>query len=464
MFFLGSLQRTTTSTALREDFSYVVRTPNLLKEAIQSPESKNETLQEAPSEKKARDLEMLGQVDEALSLYYSLYTKDQSNEEYLSKIAGLLVKKESWSSAHEAYKKLFANPSHTNEVTLGYINTLLHLQSTPLKTEQITTIASILANLQNAENEKNYYTCILALSTEKNIKDSCQVLATSIDTKSSTLWKEIEDRLHRFDSQRDGKETYLSLMLSGLLSENGWYNLSFLKAKEVLLAQNEYRDAWILTGYDLIQMKEYQKALFYLEEAYKKDTTKVHVQYLLGVAHDHLGNKEKAISYYTIALKNKFPAEKDIIKRIGELYVSLGKYDLALEISLQTLKDKPNLSPDDYLSPLWILLNLQANPQKASEIAGEGLKKFPEDKTMEGIYQWSLCYQEDTKNDAYKRLKELGTSSPELIKVKVLATRCAIQMKNKKEALELLTNLKQQTATQEIYRQIQDLTSLTNAL
>ncbi len=76
---------------------------------------------------------------------------------------------------------------------------------------------------------------------------------------------------------------------------------------------------------------------------FKNDVTKLDYYFLLGFYHRHKGNKAKALEYYHSALEY-YPEHSRTKREIVNLYLSLGKYDEALDLAKENYeKRKTNI-------------------------------------------------------------------------------------------------------------------------
>ena len=155
----------------------------------------------------------------------------------------------------------------------------------------------------------------------------------------------------------------------------------------------DYRDAWVVLGYNYLVMEKYSLAQVALDTAYQLDQTKAHIQYLLGIAYDKQQQKEKAVSFYTLALDNQYPNKTALRQRIALLLVDLQKFDLALKQYVELVNENALATPEMYVSPIWIALEFVKDTQTARSLAEKAKEKFPDSHISDNLLGWVALSQ-----------------------------------------------------------------------
>lgn len=242
------------------------------------------------------------------------------------------------------------------------------------------------------ERASLYLQCITHafLGEETQVSELCPKVEKAFEgSREADIAHAFSEHYAVFSTFKDGSDAYLLTLHAKTFTEAGFPELSISTLKKVVGSNKDYRDAWTLLGYDYLTINQNSLALNALEKAYTLDTTKAYIQYLLAVTHDRMGSREKAISYYSIALSNRYEKDDEIRRRLTELYVENKNYQLAVDQYLALFaKTKPEKA-DDYAKLMWLYLDMLKNSEKGLSLAFEIQKSFPGSPMTDNYLGWA---------------------------------------------------------------------------
>lgn len=140
----------------------------------------------------------------------------------------------------------------------------------------------------------------------------------------------------RFDQHRDADVSYLWTLFAQKLGEWGELEISHYLAEKATDRKRDYRDAWIIRGYDELLLHRFEEAEVSLLTAYELDPGNHHIQYLLGLTYFELKKPELSTRYLLYARQN-LPAVKEdkrhyeniILEKLAENAMTMNDYPLA---------------------------------------------------------------------------------------------------------------------------------------
>ncbi|MDD5482076.1 MAG: tetratricopeptide repeat protein [Kiritimatiellae bacterium] len=124
--------------------------------------------------------------------------------------------------------------------------------------------------------------------------------------------------------------------------------------------------------------RQIEKALECFRKIAVRDPDNVQIQQKIALCHVALGNREKALETLE-KIAGRDAQNPDIYYYLGELYDSLGDRKHAIE-NLKAARDAEPTNPKSYLK--MAVIHLRNDPQKASEILKDGLKKIPRERAF----------------------------------------------------------------------------------
>lgn len=345
--------------------------------------------------KKIADLKAQGSYDAALQIVVSYEQQEPDKKRLLEEKADILSYVKKWKDVEEVYKTLASIEPKNSIYPVKSLEATLH----SLQKEQF---EQALKNAQERlpkfaqSPERIFLACVLAvyLNNENDVKTHCtQAQENKLTDTTASYAHDFVEHYAVFSTFKDGSGAYLRVLQAKTLTDAGYSTFAIHLLKEVVETQKEYRDAWTLLGYNYLLIDESTLALAALETAYTLDTSKAYVQYLLALAHDRLGNREKAISYYGITLSNQFEKTNEVRQRLAELYVENKNYQLAAEQFELLFQAVPPKNPEQYARLLWIYIEQLKDPKKAVDIALRAQKAFPGSSLSDNYVGWAYLAQ-----------------------------------------------------------------------
>lgn len=194
------------------------------------------------------------------------------------------------------------------------------------------------------------------------------------DTKAMAL--SLLSVYHTYDSNRDADVGYLWTLFAQRLGELGEYEISYYLAEKAIERNPDYRDAWIIKGYDELTLKEAESAELSLLKAYSLDPGNAHIQYLLGLTYFELNEPEKSTQFLLYSKDSEPQYEHLILEKLAENAIRMEDYPLAAFYyeTLHALAPE-NLNAISRL--LWIYVENIRDFQKA-DIVLQNLQMIPQ--------------------------------------------------------------------------------------
>ncbi len=251
--------------------------------------------------------------------------------------------------------------------------------------------------------------CLLE-ATQKNmegIQTYCEAtLATSSPFRSFA--ETLLEQTKAYETFSDGKDEYIWTLNSKVLIEAGLLRPAMNILHEITDKAPDYRDPWVLKGYTYLAERQYEDAKNALIKAYELDTTHTDTQFLLGQAYDLLGDVDKAIVYYSLALDNKYTKEAFLFERL----LFLAKREQRFDLLLGLYEKSPELKrPETYLDLFWILLEVQGDTQRAYDQLA-GLRARGLSDPYLALYQSWIRLSENKINEAESFVVSLDQNIP----------------------------------------------------
>lgn len=134
---------------------------------------------------------------------------------------------------------------------------------------------------------------------------------------------------HTYDSNRDADVSYLWTLFAQKLGELGEYEISYYLAQKAIERNPDYRDAWIIKGYDELTLKDAESAELSLLKAYSLDPGNGHIQYLLGLTYFELNDAEKSTQFLLYSKDSEPQYELVILEKLAENAIRMEDYALA---------------------------------------------------------------------------------------------------------------------------------------
>lgn len=281
---------------------------------------------------------------------------------------------------------LSQDPSNISARTL-HAEVLMHQAGS---SEKESLLNDALQLLQGIQTERSVFLSCLIATYQNNteVQQTTCEQAKQSGTLDARIAQDILSQRQLFATFRDGNRSYIDLLHAKSIADAGFYDLSSVMTRRIVEQHRDYRDAWVVLGYNYLVIEKYSLAQVALETAYQLDTTKAHIQYLLAIAYDKQMQKEKAVSFYTLALDNQYPNKTALRQRIAQLYVDTQKFDLALRQYLALVDENALAAPEMYVTPIWIALEFAQDTVAARSIAEKAKEKFPESAISDNLLGW----------------------------------------------------------------------------
>lgn len=295
--------------------------------------------------------------------------------------------------AEKTLRDLLSREPGNSKAQLALARVLLH-QAGNKEQDTLLDEAMTLLTALPAVEEAHFLSCLI--STYKNSpelqKDTCARAKEGTST-NARIAADILAQRDLFATFRDGNRSYIDLLYAKSMADAGYYDLSSIMAKRIVEANREYRDAWVVLGYAYLVMEKYSLASVALDTAYQLDPTQAHIQYLLGIAYDRQNQKDKAITFYTLALDNRYPSRTALRTRIALLLTDTQQFDLALKQYLALAEENAMATPDMYVTPIWLALDMQKDTETAWALASKAKAKFGDSPVSDNLLGWVALAQ-----------------------------------------------------------------------
>ena len=274
---------------------------------------------------------------------------------------------------------------------------LIYLAKNYIKQSTFEKAKTMFTNSNSTNPEVNYYLGLFDLLSNDNTsaqKKFQQILENTDNAKLKEKSANILNSYEEFSLFKGGKEIHLRTLLAKSLNQTEEYEISLAILKEILKEKNDYRDAWILTGYAYLSLENYEFALDSFRKAYDLDSEKPETQYFLGLTYFETGQIEDALTYLNIALQNGFEPQIQVKQKLGDIYLTKKDYAQAVEMFEEVLKLN-NADVNTFIRPIWIYLDFLNDPDKALELAQKAYKSHPDNAMTFNLLAWSHLKKEE---------------------------------------------------------------------
>lgn len=361
-------------------------------EFIESPTSHlQKTYSKEEREQRGDTYLEMGFAELAQNEYQSWIEISPKNPTAYIKLAHTLSLAKNYKGAIENLKKS-ERLSHSD-------TTLLALAKNYIKNFDYTSAQTQLSRIATDIPEADYYLQVITLLEIEEI-DGDTTIASPKYLKS----KKLDKAFKTFNIAQDADNIYLKTLIANALKENGDYQLSISFLNIVLNERPDYRDAWIVYGYNHIKTEKYKKAKEAFSHAYDLDSTKPETQFFLAFSLEESGERKKALEFYRLAYKNQYKPKIHVIQKIAELSMEFEQYDEALQLYEEFLKIEID-SVDRFIKPIWIALEKIEDKEKAKKLALWARENFPNEAQSYNLLAW-VALEENKLNEAQKLLQQ----------------------------------------------------------
>jgi len=216
-----------------------------------------------------------------------------------------------------------------------------------------------------------------------------------------------------YNTHRDVDESYLWTLFAQKIGNWQEYEISLYLANKATNKSPNYRDAWIIKGYDELNLKKYEDAESSLLQAYKLDPGNNQIQYLLGLTYFELEKTDLSTKYLLYSLQNENNYQEIILEKLAENAISSEDYALAIHY-FETLLE---VSPENKqaLSRLvWIYADTQQNFERAEYYAQKHIEYYNYDSNSYQLLSWikNKKGELDSSLQALEQAKKMENTQP----------------------------------------------------
>lgn len=256
---------------------------------------------------------------------------------------------------------------------------------------------NIFSSLSDTVPEKYFYLGALE-AFNGNFDESKRLLNIAKESQTMSSRSDILlGAFYEFSLFPNGDLLHLKLLLAKGFNQLGLYEMAIVSTKKILETNAKYRDAWLILGHSYLSLERYDFAKNAFKNALKIDSTKPETTYFLAIAEAELENYNEAISYMERAIANGFIPKADAIKKLGDFYLQSEKYTLAAQKYEEILHISDN-DVNNFIQPIWILIDFVNDPKKALEIAKWSIEKHPNSALSNNLLGWAYLANEDYVN------------------------------------------------------------------
>lgn len=238
--------------------------------------------------------------------------------------------------------------------------------------------AETLLNSSADSPQKQYGIALLAIVRQDHeaARAALQQVATGYEPALRNYARTLQGAYDEFNLFPESRVIHLLTLLSRALAQVQECELALPLLNQVLLEENEYRDAWTVQGYCQLVTERTPEAMASFEKAYTLDPEKPEIQYFLGRTYEASKDYDNAVTYLQYALENGFQPKREVQLRLAEVAEKKGDIDLAYEQLRQLIATDDNA--DTYHKFITLALKNQ-HDSDAFAAATKGIEKWPED-------------------------------------------------------------------------------------
>ena len=210
----------------------------------------------------------------------------------------------------------------------------------------------------------------------------------------------------------NGNNLHLKLLLAKSFDQLGFFEMAVLSTKNILKENDKYRDAYIVLGHAYLSLEKFIFAKSAFEKALELDPTKPETAYFLAITENEMKNFTSAAIMMQKAIKNDFSPKVDALKKLGEFNINLGNYQEA-ENNFEEVLQLSDQNIDNFIQPIWILLDLLKDTKKALALARWSVEKHPQKAMSHNLLGWALL-EDKQFTEAKKSLQKSLDLDPNL--------------------------------------------------
>ncbi|MBT6068806.1 tetratricopeptide repeat protein [Candidatus Peregrinibacteria bacterium] len=297
------------------------------------------------------------------------------------------------------FTKALENFRIANQIDIKNIESKILIGITYISLSEFDKSEKIFNSIEGNDARIYYYRGLLGV-LYKRYEDAKynleEVLKINPESQIADNAKRILNAFTTFEGSEGAQETYLRTLLAQNLSEINEHNLTIQVIYDVLEANPEYRDAWIILGYSYLNLEKYFDAISSLKEAEEIDPSKPETLYFLGLAEKKQGEYGESINHLEIALRNGFEPKEAVFKELAEGYLKNEEYEKSVQYYEKLIEVNPE-NLDAFIKAIWIYLDFIGDSNKATEIAESVVLSHPDSALSYNLLGWALAEEGDVE-------------------------------------------------------------------
>jgi len=297
----------------------------------------------------------------------------------------------------------------------------LDLVKIKIHKDEFKSAQDLLKTIKTNSLEKDYINFILSiLKLDKNkIEKDIVVLLNKAKSKGD---KNIEMKLmvvktalDEFSTYKDWKDEHLFLLIAKALSNGYQFEISSQVSKLIIQKRPDYRDWWILMGYNKMRVWDIESALNSMKKAYELDPTNSDTQFYLAVIYEDLWKKELSQKFYENALKNWYKPKSQIYQKLAQVYYENENYKSSVEM-YKNMLSKNSKNVDYFILPFDISVSKLKDYKLWFKIAEWAVRRHPKEAISYSILwywyllNWDLVKAKENIQNSLKIDPELARS------------------------------------------------------
>lgn len=264
-----------------------------------------------------------------------------------------------------------------------------------LANRSIETAKDIIWQLDEAKPENTYYKGVIyLLYKEYDLAKSTLLGVEALDPQNQEQL-EIKEKalkiLAAFDTfayYKESNPAFLDLLIAKSLGENGEHGAAIPILFAIINENSNYRDAWIVLGYNYLMSHQYLDAIDSLKQAVDLDKEKPQSLFYLGLAYFANNDIEDAIIYLQKAKTAGYTPVEQIDIKLGDLYALQNSFEKA-ESYYQKVLDEQGQNINLYARLVWLKLEKLDQPKEALNLALAATTNFPEEALSHSLAGWA---------------------------------------------------------------------------
>jgi tetratricopeptide (TPR) repeat protein len=242
----------------------------------------------------------------------------------LRKLAGAQLQRRQYDALQATIRRMRGVGARSEDLLL--LESLLQLRKGEL------TKAKQLLTTSGDTPQKHYGLALLAIIQDDHAtaKTELTSVVNGWEPVLRSYARTLQGAYEEFAAFPDSSDIHLTALLAHALAEVQECDLALPLLHDVLVRQDDYRDAWLTQGYCELSTERFKEALTSFDRAYTIDPEKPETQYFLGRTHMALKDYRNAITFFQYALLNGFTPDKMVRRELARAAAEAGDTALAL--------------------------------------------------------------------------------------------------------------------------------------